>query len=217
MGKVLQIPISKAGRGETLSVDTDELKDLDEDMYIMLLEEGLKTVLNSKMSKQILAPSKLEGEALEKNKEAALAQASKNLADLKAGTVKKRASAKASAVPRAVLAEAKRLAKEVVKNGIRANGMKISHVEPKDITAMANELVASDPSYIEQATINVAERAEVKPTVDIKTFIKESPRLIKKAADAKETKKSQLSATQAGKPIVKVPPRKPTTEQHVTH
>lgn len=60
-------------------------------------------------------------------------------------------------VERAVMSEAVRLAKEVVKNEIRKANMKVA---AKDITAAAKAFVEGDPSYIEQAKANIAEHAQ---------------------------------------------------------
>jgi hypothetical protein len=157
------------------------------------------------MSK-LAAPSKLEGAEAEANKAAALAKAEENLSDLKAGKlVKRSASASKTGVPREVMTEAIRLAKDVVKNEIRKAGLKISHVAPKEITENAKALVAADPSYVEMATEELAKRAAKPSVIDIKSIIKEDPKLKAKAIAAAAERKSQLSAKQAGK----VAPRKP--------
>ena len=88
-----------------------------------------------------------------------------------------------------------------VEREIRAAGMKISHVEASEITKAANALIEADPSFIEQATANIEARAEKKvTTVDIKSLIHESPKLVEAANKRKAEAKTQLSAKQAGKP-----------------
>lgn len=225
MGELIRVPISKAGKAVTFDVDTDELNamfDANPDLMKTLIAEGLKTILNSRMSK-LAAPTKLEGKALEDNKVAALEAAAKNLKDFADGLIgKKGASAsKAAGVDRAVMTEAIRLAKDVVKNEIRKAGMKISHVAPKDITEAAKALVAGDEQYINDAKIALAERANIKSAVDIGSLIKESPNLVAKAEKAKAERKDQLSAKQAGLPkksAAKVPPRRPEAgASHSTH
>lgn len=218
---ILQIPITKAGKGVTFDVDTDLFNSLladNPEAALRIVEEGFKAILNSRMtSKEFGAPSKLEGDALEAQKAAALAKAQKNLDDLVAGNLSKKAkSAKAAGVDRAVMTEAVRLAKEVVKNEIRRAGMKVSMVAAKDITAAAKVQVEQDPSYIEQAKANIAERASIQSAINIATLISEDPKKVAKAKKEAEERKAarQLSAAQAGKTEKrsakgKVPPRRP--------
>ena len=154
----LKIPVTKAGR--TLDVDTDALP---EESYRIALEEGLKVLLNKGMSK--ITTKGLEGSDLDKAKEAAFAKGTENLEACMAGKIKRgRAAAKDASgakVPGVVMTEARRLAKEVVKNELRAAGIKISHVEASEITKAANELLAVEPSFIEQAKTNT-DRLAVK-------------------------------------------------------
>jgi len=203
----LNIPITKAGKGVTIEVDTDALP---ESMYKRAMEEGLKVLLNSRMSKVTIA--KKEGKELEDSHASAMLIAEENLKRLLAGTLEKRgaSTAKEAGVDRYVMSEARRLAKELVKNEIRRAGHKPSMVEAKDITAAANALLESDPSFIEQAKLNLAERSKVQAQLDISALVQESPRLKAKAAEKKATSKAILSKTQAGK----VAPRK-ARDQHV--
>jgi len=112
-----------------------------------------------------------------------------------------------------VMTEARRLAKEVVKNEIRAAGMKISHVEASEITKAANEIIASDPSYIETAQANIEARTAKVVSVNIKSLVHESPKLVAAAAKRKAESAVQLSSKQAGK----VAPRKPKAEAQAGH
>ena len=197
----LNVPITKAG--SSLSIDTDSLP---EESFRAVVEAGLKALLNLGMSK--ILTKGLEGDKLSEAQAAALAKATENLDNLKAGKVKRgRATAKdanGNKVSGPVMTEARRLAKEVVKNEIRAAGMKISHIEASVITKAANELIAADPSFITKATENLEARSQVKTTINISTLVHESPKLVAKAEKAKAERKTQLSAKQAGK----VAPRK---------
>lgn len=189
----LNIPVTKAGRA--IEVDPDALPDA---MYRMALEEGLKVLLNKGMSK--ITTKGLEGDDLTEAKDAAYAKGLKNLEALKAGKVQKgRAASTSAKVPGVVMTEARRLAKEVVKNEIRAAGMKISHVEASEITKAANALIEADPSFIAQATKNIEERATVKSAVDITSLVHVSPKLVKADEARRAAAKTQLSAKQAGK------------------
>ena len=220
MADLIQIPIAKAGKNVMFEVDPDDINNLPAEVFAMVVKEGLKVVLNSRMSK-LAAPSKLEGKAAEDNKAAALAKAEENLNDLKAGKLtKKTSAAKAAGVDRAVMTEAMRLAKEVVKNECRKAGIKISHVPASEITAAAKVQVEGNPQYIEDAKANIAARANVLSVVDIKSLVKESPKLVAEAEARKADRKSQLSAKQAGKTdkrTAKVPPRRPQSESHTAH
>lgn len=223
---VLSIPITKAGN-RPIEVDTQAVPD---DMYNLALAEGLKVLLNKGMSK-VPAAKGLEGKDLEDVKESAYLIAQANFAKLQAGQLRSGRAAATTAsgakVPGVVMTEARRLAKEVVKNEIRAAGMKISHVDASVITKAANELIAADPSFIEMAQANIeartakvvvgADEAATKAAALARLAelggVEESPKLIAKAAAAKKDK--PLSAKQAGK----VAPRKPqaTPQSHPHH
>lgn len=201
----LNIPITKGGA--SIEVDTDSMP---ESMYIMAMQEGLKVMLNKRMSKVTVA--KLEGEKLAEAREAAMVIARKNYEEVMAGTMKGGRVAGAAKISGVVMTEARRLAKEVVKNEIRAAGLKVSHVEASAITKLANELIASDQSYVAQATENI-EKRKAKVNEDQAAAlaflqklggVAESPKLVAKAEKEKAEKKSTLSALQAGK----VAPRK---------
>jgi len=221
MGEQIQIPITKAGKGVFFAVDSDDINNLPAEVFAQVIKEGLKVLLNSRMS-TLPAPSKLTGAEAESAKAAALAKAEENLSDMKGGALVKRgtgAATKSAGVPRAEMTEALRLAKEVAKDLIRKAGMKISHVPTKDITAAAKQMVENDPSYFEKARQNLAERAAIPTVMDIKSIIQESPKL-KQEAEARNLAKKEkvLSAKQSGlvakvTKTAKVPPRRPTEVQ----
>ena len=192
----MNIKVTKAGK--SLEVN---LQDLPDEAYQFVLQKGLEALLNARMSKVLTKD--LEGEKLADAQSAALKIAEENLANLKAGKITKvRGGAKdanGNKVAANVMTEARRLAKEVVKNEIRAAGMKISHVEASVITKAANELIAADPSFIENAKANIEARSTVKSAINIADLVHESPKLVAKAEAAKAERKTQLSAKQAGK------------------
>jgi len=101
-----------------------------------------------------------------------------------------------------VMTEARRIARNLVKDAMKEEGIKISHVKASEITAAANELIGDDPSIVEQAKANLA-AAETAPKakINIKALIKEDPELVAKAEakKAKERESKPLSKTQAGK------------------
>ena len=192
----MNIKVTKAGK--SLEVDLQELPD---EAYQFVLQKGLEALLNARMSKVLTKD--LEGEKLAEAQARALEIAKENLSNLKAGKITKaRGGAKdanGNKVAANVMTEARRLAKEVVKNEIRAAGMKISHVEASVITKAANELIAADPSFIENAKANIEARSAVKSAINIADLVHESPKLVAKAEAAKAERKTQLSAKQAGK------------------
>ena len=192
---IINVKITKANR--TIAVDTSELPD---EAYQFVLQKGLEALANARMSKVLTKD--LEGEKLAEAQEAAAKIAEENLANLKAGKISKgrggTKDANGNKVSAVVMTEARRLAKEVVKNEIRAAGMKISHVEASAITKAANELIAADPSFIEAATANIEGRKQVKSAINIADLVHESPKLVAKAEKAKAERKPTLSAKQAG-------------------
>ena len=192
----MNIKVTKAGK--SLEVDLQELPD---EAYQFVLQKGLEALLNARMSKVLTKD--LEGEKLAEAQARALEIAEENLSNLKAGKITKaRGGAKdanGNKVAANVMTEARRLAKEVVKNEIRAAGMKISHIEASVITKAANELIAADPSFIENAKANIEARSAVKSAINIANLVHESPKLVAKAEAAKAERKTQLSAKQAGK------------------
>jgi hypothetical protein len=191
----LAIPVTK-GKA-TIEIDTDT--DIPEAMYIEALKQGLKVLLNRGTSKIKKETYPNEDEL----KAAAMAQANVQLEAIKAGTIKVSGATKsAGKVAGAVMTEARRLARGIVKDQIKASGGKISHYEAKDITAAANALLEVRPDIIEDAKANLAKREaapEGTATIDLKSLIHVSAKKVKAAEDAKTKKKDQLSAKQAGK------------------
>lgn len=223
MSEPFQIPIAKGGKGAVIEVSEEEINNLDASIFSMIIKEGLKALLNTRMGKQILAPTKLEGAEAEANKKLALAQASKNLTDLKAGKLVKREAAKSSTADRATMTEAVRLAKAVIRDRIRAANMRPSMVPAKTQTEAAKRLVEADPSFILKAKENLAAVADVAKedaVLDLSDILREDPALVAKANKEKEErqKSKTLSKTQAGQTAkhgtVKVPPARPQHQSH---
>jgi len=212
MGTTLPIPITKAGN-KTIEISTDNIPD---EMYNIALAEGLKVLLNRGMSK-VPASKGLEGKELEDVHVSAYTIAEKNVEKLYAGELKggrSIASKDGDKVSGVVMTEARRLAKEVIKNEIKAAGMKISHVPAADITKAANALLTTDKSYLATAQANIEARMALvtkgKDEAEAKASalamlqklggIAESPKLVKAAAERKAKEKAEkgLSKTQAG-------------------
>lgn len=211
---VVNIRIIKAGN-KKIPVDVSQLND---QMFKMVVEAGLEALLNTKMSKvkSGKALEELDDKAKAEFLDMAMEKAEENLAKLYDGTFKKGRAATTDASGKKIdaktMTEAMRLARNVVRDGIKAAGGKISHYAASDITEAAKEILANDPSILEEAKANLAKRTATPAKVDISALIKPSPKLVKaaeaKAAEAKEERaknKGTLSATQAGK--VKVRPQ----------
>jgi hypothetical protein len=196
----IQVPITKA-KGQ-VTIDSEAIP---QEVYEEALKLGLKELANRGMSKLTKAAFK----GVEADLAAAcMEQAEKNVEAIMTGKIRFAGKKAKSGESAAVMTEARRLAKNLVKDSIKAAGMKISHVEAKDITAAANELLAADPSLIDKAKANLAEREKTPVSIDIKSLIKESPKLVAKANAANEKKKAgTLSKTQAGKVAARAKPK----------
>ena len=183
----------KNGAGE-VEVDTSKLPDA---VYREALMQGLKTIAERGMSKltKEAYPDETERKAAIKTK------AEANVQDMYEGKVKVTGQAKVKKASGAVMTEAMRLARNLVKDAMKANSIKISHVKGAEITAAAKALLEQDQSILATAEANLAAREASPAKIDIKSLIKVDPALVakaeKKAADAKASK--PLSAKQAGK------------------
>jgi len=190
----LEVPITKGKATVTIDISADILPDA---VYKEALLLGLKELANRGMSKITKASTKNEEEL----KSLAMAQAEKNVEAIMSGNIRFSGKKAKTGESAAVMTEARRLAKNLIKDALRANGEKPSQYEPKEITALANAYLAEDPSLIEQAKANLEERAKTPVLEKLKSVvagsIKASPKLIAKAAAKKKDK--PLSATQAGK------------------
>lgn len=204
---IVAIPITKAsvaakddnpGHVATINVDTSRFSD---EMYSLVMFEGLKTVLNARMSAKLVgAVTKKTGKDLADAQAAAMKIAEENLETLYAGNTKAKKAKVASAIPREVQTEARRMARDVVKNEMRKANIKISQVKASEITAAADALIASDPSYVAKAIEAVNDRANITSTIDVSALVKVDPKKVAEAQAKKAEKASQLSKTQAGIP-----------------
>lgn len=202
----LNIPITKAKA--SIVFDTSVMSD---EMYEEILIQGLKVVLNRGTTKITKETYPDEDEL----KAAAMAKAEEQVEAVKSGTIRRTGSKAAAKESGEVMTEARRLAKNIVKDLMKAAGIKISHVEAKDITSAANELLKEDPSLIETAKANLEARKATPTKVDIKSLIKVSEKKVKAAEDKKLKDKAErgLSAKQAGKVA---PRQKPKTGPQAT-
>ncbi len=200
---ILQVPVSKGAKGSMIEIDTDALP---MEVYAEAVLQGLKVLVNRGTSK--ITKASMPDDAVRQNE--AMVAAEKQKAEMhkvdddgkfigKITLTGSKPKAKASGK---VMTEARRLAREVVKDLMKKNGIKISHVKASEITTVANELIAQDPTFLEKAQANLDAREAIPTTaINIRDLIKVDPKLV--AADeakrAAEKANKPLSAKQAGK------------------
>ena len=201
----------KNGAGE-VSVDTSQLPD---EVYREALMQGLKVIAERAMSK--ITKEAYPDEAERKN--AIRVKAEANIADMYAGKTKITGKATVKKASGAVMTEAMRLARNLVKDAMKANKIKISHVKASEITAAAKALLESDNSILATAEANLKAREATPIKIDIKALVKEDPALVAKdeARKAKAAADKPLSAKQAGKVAPRAKGSKPKAEVHATH
>lgn len=183
----------KNGAG-TVEVDASRLPDA---VYREALMQGLKVLAERAMSK--ITKEAYPDEA--QRKAAIKAKAEANVEDMYAGKTKITGEAKVKKSSGAVMTEAMRLARNLVKDAMKANKIKISHVKASEITTAAKALLENDPSIMATAEANLKARAATPIKIDIASLIHTDPALVAKdeAKKAKEKAEKPLSAKQAGK------------------
>ena len=194
---VMQIPVVKA-KGQFVEIDTDKLP---EAVYAYALQIGLKSLMNrgttGKDAKDLDADGYLA--LAEKQRDAAYAGKTRIIG---AKATKKRDTVE--------MAEAVRIAKQTVKDMIKANGEKISHYSAAEITKAAKAIVEADAdTYLAAARENLAKAASVVGKggkADIMALMAKDAKKVAAAEAKKESTKKEKAATSAGK----VPPTKPT-------
>lgn len=205
MAGIIQTGVDgKHGKGDVYSIAITKAKkevevntgDLPSEAFIEIVALGLKTYLNKGMGD--VKTKDLEGEALAKAQAEAMKFATDNLSKLLSGEFKKSAS-KAAKVAGKVMTEAKRLARNFIKDALKAQGHKVSHYPAAEITKAAVATIEADPSWIKMAEESLAQAAQQKSAVDLGA-IKVDPKLVAKANAKKKggEGKAPLSATQAG-------------------
>jgi hypothetical protein len=188
----LAIPVAKA-KGY-LTITKDEVDALPDHVYREVLLQGFKSVFGRGQSKITADTYPDEAE----RKQTSMQIAEKNWADCKEGSIRISGGKAKKAGAGALMTEARRLARQAVKDAIKDSGGKISHYEASEITTAANALIETDPSILEQATKNMEERKAKPVASGILSMIKISDKKVA-AAKAKSKKgEGQVSAKQAG-------------------
>jgi len=190
------VAVSKADT--IFNVDSSKLSD---ELYREAVLLGLKAMMERGLAKF----TKNNTNGAEELTAKAAAAANENYNDLMAGTYKLTAKkgAKKSTMSTEVRTEAMRIAKNIVKDQIKASKQKISHFAAKDITAAAKQVLEAMPQIVEQAKANIAARGSIEgaAAINIGSLIKADPKQVERAEKEKAERKAdrQLSAKQAGK------------------
>lgn len=201
----IAVPI-KNGAGD-VTVDTRLLPD---EVYREVLLQGLKAISERNMSKLTKEAYPVEAE----RKAAIKAKAEENVKAMYDGKIKITGKT-VKKVSGAIMTEAMRLARNLVKDAMKANKIKISHVRASEITGAAKQLIEADPSIVTTAEANLKTREATPVKINIASLIKTDPELVKKdeakKAEAKASK--PLSAKQAGKVAPRAKGSKPKAEE----
>lgn len=194
------VPVTKA-KNRTIDVQTSKLSDID---YINVIAAGLKHYVNAGMTTIKAQDYKSD----EEYHAAAYAKAVERVRALLDGkAVWGRATAKAkSDIPAAVMNEARREARDIVKAAIIANGERITHYKPSEITKGANDLLSDEelgPPLIEAARKRIESRGRAVVPKGLKLNIHADPELVAKAEEkkAKKVDPAILSAAKAGQTV----------------
>lgn len=193
---IVQVPVSK-GKA-TIEVNTDQLPDEFFQAAVLL---GLKEMVNRGMSK--ITGSSIPDEA--ERKEAAMAKAAENVQAIYDGDTKKirlPSGAKAKKASGKIMTEARRIARNAVKDMIKQAGGKVSHYEAKEITAGANALLESEDgeAIMAEAKANVEAREAKQIKLDLVKTMHVSPKLVAADEARKASKKDIGSAGQVRGP-----------------
>lgn len=207
MATMLKIPVTKAkglATGDFIEVNTDDPKDggdLPANVYQEALIQGLKVILNRGTTKI----TKTTYPVAEELKVAAFAKAQEQLIAMREGKIRI-IGAKSDKASGKVMTEARRIAKNIIKDEMKRQGIKVSYVDAKDITAAANAYLSDNPEVVEMAKKAIEDQEAKASTVaasavagKLKDMIPINPKKKEKAEKEKADAKAQLSAMQAGK------------------
>jgi hypothetical protein len=152
----------------------------------------------------------------------AMIVAAQNVAKINAGDIKFSGKSKAATakLDKAVGTEALRIARERVRDALKAAGKKLYAVKASEITTAAKELINIEPSIVAEAEAAVKARSEAPISADLSAIIgavKEDQAKIAKAEAKKAEEKASkpFSAKQAGMVKGRKPPTRP--DLHTAH
>lgn len=194
----LNVSVTKAKK--TIEIDTDKLPQA---VYEEALLQGLKHLMNQGNTKITKAtypnPDELQAKAWE------AAEARREA--LYAGKIRIMGAKSDDKVPGVVMTEARRIARNLVKDEMKKQKIKVSYVAASEITKLANALIAANPAIVDQAKESIAARekqiAGITGLDQVKNLT-EDPKKIAAAEAAKA--KATASAAEAGKTLTKAKP-----------
>lgn len=209
MNEVRTVVYAKITKAGNAVVEFDYSK-VNDQKYEMIIEAGVTTLLNTRMTKvtKALIPNE------DDRKAAALAIAEENRDNLYEGTFTRTTKSTVTAsASREEMTEALRLARLAVKDEIRRQGGKLSHYNVTDITTEAKKIVKGNPSFMAQAKTNLSTLVRAPSPI----VLHEDPKKVKAEAERKakvaKEKAEQLSAKQAG--AIHVKAKAPVTVEAV--
>jgi len=192
-----EIPIVKAK--DVVIIESSALPD---DVYNEALYLGLKALANRGQSD--VTGSNFPDE--QERAEQAAAIATKTVADMYEGKVRKSSGSKSSVGKGELAQETNRLATIYVKAELKEAGLRVSLIKPAEIKKLAQEMIANDPTIKEEAKANIAKRKEKTKgrKIDVaalKAKIKEDPDRV-----AKAKRKNEESRAKRGAEVGDTPP-----------
>lgn len=189
---LFKIKISKAKTN--LDVEFD---DLPAEVQAFIVEQGLSKLLNGATARETAATTpdeKVRGEN-------AMALAMNKLDALKAGKFKRTAARGDGKTPMVVMTEARRLAKNIIKAHLKAQGKRLGEIEPAAITEAANLYLTENPDLIETAKASIEASAALASSAKVNVdAIPVSAAKVKANEDKKAKSKAATQAKNAGKP-----------------
>lgn len=210
MGDKLQVPITKAGG--FIEVDTDDVKDggdLTAEVYREALMQGLKVILNRGMSKTTKESFTKNGVVDEAGmKAAAMKIAVDTFKKMRDNSIRFTGTKAKKEITGEVMTEAMRVARGYVKQFLKDEGKKISHVDPKEITKAAKALLEENPELVQEAKATVEARKSAKEVgikgkainvAAIAASVSVDPKKVAKAEAEKAERAAASSAAKAGK------------------
>lgn len=199
---IVQVDVTKAKK--QIEMDTDKLPQA---VYEYALTLGLKHLMNqgnTKITKtQYPKPEELQAKAWE--------AAQTRLEQIYAGKIRIMGGKGSSdKVPGVVMTEARRIARNLVKDEMKKQKIKVSYVAASEITKLANALIAANPAIVEQAKESIAAREKQIEGITGLEAVKAvpiDPKKVEAAEAAKTAAQNIASAAKAGQVV----PRSKTT------
>lgn len=189
---IIKVPVTKA-KGQVIEFDTAAIP---EDVYLEALALGMKVLVNRGTSK--ITKVSFSGDEA-KLATAAMAKAQEQVELINTSKIKFTGGKTKKAAGGAVMTEARRLAKNVIKDEMKKAGLKISDYKASEITLAAQKYLDGEKgaSILEMAKANLDARSNLDSGLDIAALVTADPKLV--AAREAKKKDKPLSAKQAGK------------------